>query len=144
MSTNCTIVAKLGGLYCGTTCHCDGYEEGVGATLLAHYVDVGKIGTLIRLGELSSLRERVDPIGKHSFDRPETGTTVAYHRDRGEPLNPPLIWGSLEPFRRVMGNRYFYLFEDGKWTVNGEDLAERLAVIERQKTGKNESWRNDA
>lgn len=65
-------------------CHYDGYIDGVGRTLIEHYTDVEKIRSLIELGDISVLGERVNPIGEHSFEKREEGTTVFYHRDRGE------------------------------------------------------------
>lgn len=90
MATRSFIIAPTGdSLYRGIYCHWDGYPEGVGATLAEHYTDEEKIDRLIKLGSLSSLGERVEPSDSaaHSFSSPEEGTTVAYHRDRGEDLS---------------------------------------------------------
>ena len=67
-------------------CHFDGYLDGVGATLNAHYADSEKAEQLIALGDLSSLDDNVAPADgvSHSFDKSAKGVTVAYHRDRGE------------------------------------------------------------
>ena len=54
-------------------CHLDGYESGVGATLLKAYIDPQKIRDLISQGGISSLKE-------------EIGGTTFYHRDRDEDL----------------------------------------------------------
>lgn len=67
-------------------CHNSGYPEYNGVILQEHYQDREKVERLIALGDISSLRERVEPTGPHSFDRPEDGAVIAYHRDRGEKL----------------------------------------------------------
>jgi hypothetical protein len=66
-------------------CHWDGYPEGNGVILREHYQDRKKVEDLIGLGSLSYLQAEVHPTGPHSFEKPQTGVTVAYHRDRGEP-----------------------------------------------------------
>ena len=87
MSTNAGIHYVKGNRLYSIYSHFDGYLEGVGKTLHEHYRDEKKIQKLINLGDISILGERVEPIGEHSFEKAEKGTTVAYHRDRGEPLN---------------------------------------------------------
>lgn len=90
MATRSFIITPTGdSLFRGIYCHWDGYPEGVGATLAEHYTDEDKIDRLVKLGSISSLGSRVEPTngGTHSFATPEEGTTVAYHRDRGEDLN---------------------------------------------------------
>jgi hypothetical protein len=67
-------------------CHHDGYPEHNGAVLHNHYQDRNKVERLIALGDISSLSEKVEPTGPHSFNSPERGVVVAYHRDRGEDL----------------------------------------------------------
>lgn len=66
--------------------HWDGYPDGVGTTLCRSYTDLTKIKSLINLGDISSLSENVSPpVGVvHTFNKPYSGVTVAYRRDRGE------------------------------------------------------------
>lgn len=85
MSTNAGIHYAKGNRLFSIYSHFDGYLEGVGKTLHEHYQDEKKIQKLINLGDISVLGERVEPNGEHSFGKAEEGTTVAYHRDRGEP-----------------------------------------------------------
>ena len=100
--------------FVGIYVHWDGYPEGVGVTLQNHYTDDEKITALMRLGSLSSLapllapvREAVPAAGgeeapKHTFEKPVEGVTVAYHRDRGEPLQhyyAPTLAGLLSQAR---------------------------------------------
>lgn len=127
MSTRSAILQKTENGYRGIYCHFDGYEEGVGATLLEHYQDEDKITRLLDLGSISSLDERVEPVGKHSYDIPEKGTTIAYHRDRGEKEQPAIEGPTVEAVAPKIGhNGYVYVWEDGEWTVNGQSLAEAL------------------
>lgn len=66
-------------------CHYDGYiEGGVGETLQRYYKEPNRVKQLSRLGDLSVLKEELEPTGDHSFDNREEGVTVAYGRDRGE------------------------------------------------------------
>ena len=65
-------------------CHWDGYPEDNGRLLLTHHNSEEAAWELIQPGDLSSLGERVNPVGPHTFDRPEKGTCNYYGRDRGE------------------------------------------------------------
>ena len=103
-------------------CHFDGYERGVGTTLRNHYMDRAKVETLIELGDISSLGERVSPETEeelnHSINNRMEGITVAYHRDRGDSLNPPRINRSIESFSKSDIEEYGYVFnKDGNWIV---------------------------
>lgn len=55
----------------------------------------------------------------HSWAKSADGVTVAYHRDRGEKLNPAKRYTSIEDYLANAigdaGASYAYLFEDGKW-----------------------------
>jgi hypothetical protein len=94
--------------------HWDGHLEWVGKVLKEHYSSLDKVKELIALGSISSLGARIVPIGKHSFDEREKGTTVAYHRDRGDEwVNvSPLVTSKLKKGDRQDFN---YLFENGEW-----------------------------
>lgn len=86
MSTNAAIAIKEKGGYSVIYNHWDGYPEYVGTLLHAHYRSEVKVRRLIDLGNISSLRERVEPRKGdiHTFDKPLDDVTVAYARDRGE------------------------------------------------------------
>lgn len=121
MSTRSAIIAKIGDFYYGIYCHFDGYVDGVGKVLHQHYQDAEKVKRLIELGDISSLGERIDPIGNHSFDAREKGTTCAYHRDRGDAKitarRSPFNWKNVA--REIGHNGYVYVFEhDAGWCVN--------------------------
>ena len=102
-------------------CHYDGYESGVGAVLKNHYTDRGKVQSLIDLGDISSLGERVAPLVNtnemlHTFDNPIPGITVAYHRDRGEKLYKARVDTSLESFSKSDFEEYGRVFNlEGEW-----------------------------
>ena len=81
-------------------CHWDGYPDGVGADLKEFYGTEEKARALLELGDISSLRETLE-------------NTVAYHRDRGEELNPTRYCANRkEIFTRAdhCGAEYVYLF----------------------------------
>ena len=119
------IIANPKGDFTGVYCHWDGYPSHNGRMLLEHYSTKGKARELVRLGALSSLGERAKPINPaaHSFNSKEEGTTVAYHRDRGEP------WADVKPDTRETLSElvnladqcwceYVYLFWNGHWSYN--------------------------
>ena len=104
--------------------HWDGYVSGgVGETLASHYTERAKIEKLIALGDLSSLGAEVDPdpAFPHNWKHPQKNVTVAYHRDRNDPLEPAIDVKDKESFPEVVascyGADYAYLFEDGCWLV---------------------------
>jgi hypothetical protein len=128
MSTRSAIIAKIGGMYQGIYCHFDGYPEGVGAILNKHYRDAPKVSALVSHGDMSSLGERVEPIGRHSFDNPESGTCIYYGRDRGETGCETTIGAAVDSVvEKISHNGYVYVFENGEWAVNGENLADALS-----------------
>jgi hypothetical protein len=97
-------------------CHFDGYPSGVGKTLMENYQDREKVEALISLGDISFLMEEITPTGPHSFNYPQKGVTVAYHRDRGEKLKSPRINSSVREFFLSDIEEYGYLFtEEGEW-----------------------------
>ena len=127
MSTNSMIgLLREDGKVDAIYCHWDGYPEYVGNILFNYYKDVEKIKQLIALGGISSLRERVAPDEgeKHSFDKPLEDVVIAYHRDRGEPLNDDErgTWESEDDYLsgkfRCGFIEYAYLFKDGEWYVS--------------------------
>jgi hypothetical protein len=102
-------------------CHFDGYPDGVGQKLMGHYQNREKVESLIELGDISYIAPNVTPSGPHSFDEPERGVVVAYHRDRGEKYCDPRVDASVSQFVSSDVEEYGYLFtEEGEWLfVNG-------------------------
>ena len=123
-------------------CHWDGYPSHNGKVLIAHYSDREKLKELIDLGAISSLKENVSPIepiediigvrmlkgfkvipkSVHTFDTPQEGVTIAYHRDRGEELQEARIDDSIEAYAESDYEEFGYVFtRDNEWkVVDGE------------------------
>ena len=106
-------------------CHFDGYPEGVGQKLQNFFLDREKVDALVSLGDISFLEKEIVSKGNHSFDQPERGVTVAYHRDRGEDYCAPRIDAGVDAFFESDFEEYGYVFsEEGEWLVGGvEDIA---------------------
>ena len=121
MSTRSAIIIRTKAGFSGIYCHNNGEPEYVGKTLREHYLDPQKVRELIALGDISSLGERVHPIGPHSFDNREPDTTVAYGRDRGESnveaTHTSTALEMLEIFRD-RDAEYAYIFGGLGWTTN--------------------------
>ena len=81
-------------------CHNDGYPGWVGAVLGGFYKTEERVKALFALGALSQLWPKLepDPGVPHTFREPQKGVTIAYHRDRGEPLRTGEIYATLEEF----------------------------------------------
>ena len=111
------------GTVSGIYCHFDGYPDGVGATLSAHWTDPGKVDALLALGDVSVLGEELGE--KHPFDSflyteeekaRFAGWTLAYGRDRGEDGTDADIYADAESFAASNSWAQFtYLFRDGAW-----------------------------
>ena len=111
-------------------CHWDGYPEHNGQILMDHYRDRDKVMSLIKLGSISILASEVNPTGPHSFDNPQKGVVVAYHRDRGEMLSQCTNY-SIDSFVKSDVEEYGYLFtEDGEWHfINGHKNPETREMV---------------
>lgn len=116
-------------------CHFDGYPDHVGAILCKHYATTEQAEALINLGCISTLGPKLAPDTefaepesdlhgpgpvKHSFATPQKGVTVAYHRDRDEPLEIYNFYSERGFNHSVrIPVPYHYLFKDGQWHVDG-------------------------
>lgn len=119
MATRCYIALKENNEYKAIYCHYDGYPEVTGELLEDYYTDINKIRKLINLGDISYLQEEVDiPEGKlHSFDKPLSNVTVAYHRDRDEDKENTKAriyrtQDELESDASYSGIEYLYIFDN--------------------------------
>lgn len=112
-------------------CHWDGCPSNNGKLLLENYQDREKVEKLIALGDISFLAQSVEPSGPHSYDNPQDGVVVAYHRDRGEVLRAPRSNHSREGFVRSDVEEYGYLFTlEGEWLfVDGHKGASTREAI---------------
>lgn len=128
MGTCSTIaVVRADGSVKSVYCHWDGYLSHNGQILLDDYNSQELAEKVTSLGDMSSLGERYDPIGVHSYENAEKGTTILYGRDRGETGVSGNTFKTLEDYNN--GNDwmgYDYLFKDGQWTVNGKKLTQQL------------------
>ena len=98
-------------------CHWDGYPENNGDILVMHYKEREKVQKLIGLGSISILAPEIDAPEGHSFENPVSGLTVAYHRDRAEPLQMKQHI-SKENFFASDIEEYGYLYTlEGEWLV---------------------------
>jgi hypothetical protein len=122
MATRSTIAVqhedgKISQIYC----HWDGYLSHNGRILQHHYNTLAQAEELVSHGSLSILAERINPIGDHSFDNPESGTCVYYGRDRGELHTEPSVFWDLEHYMVSNdGEEYDYLFVNGRWQENSQ------------------------
>jgi hypothetical protein len=120
-------------------CHWDGHIETNGKILFENF-DREKTEQLIALGNISVLGALLEPTdGVQSFNSPEKGVTVAYHRDRKEDLMQKLYLSveDLYEYGFEVGEEYVYcLTKDNIWLVgrhnsnNVEILKEALEEIE--------------
>lgn len=117
-------------------CHQDGYLKYTGAILKEFYKDYDSVKALIDLGDLSLVGET---IGKEVdfdtyssieaiCDRKKNGEkeqTIAYHRDRKEPLRFE-CYNTIEDYiHEYSGSAdYVYLFKDNKWYVYSDEIEE--------------------
>lgn len=119
MATRSAIIVKVGNSdYRGVYCHNDGYPKGVGKTLKENFNTLELAKELIELGDLSCVAgcTRIKPLGEHTFQNPEKGTVLAYHRDRGEEYHAPEKGSMWSIVAREIDHEYAYVFEDGVWT----------------------------
>jgi len=88
----------------GVYCHSDGYPTGVGSLLNKHYATPDDVRDLLALGDLSYLDTT-------------TKKTSAYHRDRGESMEEPIFYSSLDTVGRPNDHAFewFYVFTPGGW-----------------------------
>lgn len=95
-------------------CHRAGYPSHHGPLLTQIYNTYGKVRSLLALGGLSRLAEKLEPTtDSHSFNTPEHGVVVAYHRDRGEDWghNKPAHFANIDTLINDGGwEDYVYLF----------------------------------
>lgn len=158
MSTRSRIgILKKDGSIDSIYCHLDGYPEGVGLKLYKHYNNINKINRLIKLGDISHLENKINPLPllKHEFgyDTEQKNVVVAYHRDRKEdwehvkPVHSNNIL-EFENYCKESDQEYAYLYDEKNklylwseipWETNEkmefENLEEKLlelCVIKRK------------
>lgn len=97
-------------------CHWDGYPAHNGECLRRYYTDTAKIKALVELGSISVLAPEIEAQGEHTFDSPQEGVVVAYHRDRGERLVISEYDDAVEFINDM--EEYAYLWDGNEWLVN--------------------------
>ena len=110
-------------------CHWDGYPSHNGAVLLEHYSSAERMERLLALGDISSLRARLDPTqaSLHGFGcgESEEGVVIAYHRERGEAWEgvKPKEAASIEAIPQNHGAEYMYIYRQstGDWVYGSND-----------------------
>lgn len=85
MGTRSYIAKQIGAdQYLTIYCQLEGYPESTGATLVKCYDTPERVDALLALGDLYYLAEKLSPDpGRHDFDVPQSGVTLAYQRDGG-------------------------------------------------------------
>lgn len=140
MSTNAFIGIRENNSITYIYNHSDGYLEYLGRMLLEHYNSEEKAKALIALGDVSILKEKLEPAEGtvHNFDygKRQEGVSVFYGRDRGE------NWESIKPitiqntaFDEHQYYNYLYDVEQSCWlfTKNGKDFASLKEVVAKLK-----------
>ncbi len=117
MSTRSFIgIHNQDGSISGIYCHWDGYPTHVGSILKEHYSNEDKLKKLIDLGDISSLGKEIGE--KHDWNNPHPDWTVAYARDREDPITIGESYGSLSLANNrlaIGGYDYMYIFSGDKW-----------------------------
>jgi len=113
MATCGTISTMVDGKCVGIYTHLDSYPNARIPLLLENYNSQEMAESIVALGAISSLRERISPNEdeSHSFDSAIKDVTIAYHRDRDEEFSQ--LTGSTKD--DVAEEEYSYHFEDGEW-----------------------------
>lgn len=120
-------------------CHNNGYPDYNGLVLDEFYTDPEKVKKLIELGDISSLDSEIDGGENHTYESPQKGQTVAYHRDRGEELNEPRVDGSVQEFFNGDIEEYGYLFtQEGQWLVKASNDSHQPMTVEDYLTVTNQ------
>ena len=119
MSTHCGIAIKTEEGYETIYCHHDGYPSYMFEMLTNNYNSEELAKKLVSLGDASYITERLEPTPgvAHTFDNPEEGVSVFYHRDRNEDWNhtKPRVY---ETKQKLYSAFYFaYIFDNGRWAM---------------------------
>lgn len=125
MSTRCLIGLKNDKGVKYIYCHNDGYLEGVGYTLKAHYKDKAAVEALLGLGDISALGDKPVDLGEDAWDNLDTTIYrkgCRTYASRGED-DVEAREGSVEDFEAEGEERdaaYLYLFDPqtSKWSFN--------------------------
>ena len=121
MSTRSYICMEVGdNRYKTIYCHFDVYLDYNGKMLTEYYNDRARVEKLLELGDLSILREKIDPAPdrRHGFDfnEQQKDVCVFYGRDRGDEGAAARIMTMEELDDPENWTEYVYIFNrDGEW-----------------------------
>ena len=117
MATHCGVSIKTDKGYETIYCHNDGSPEHMLPVLTKNYNSEALAARLISYGDASFIADKLKPTTSfHTFDSPERGVCIFYHRDRHEPWedNEPAFYSTKQ---ELTGYFYYtYLWQDGCWT----------------------------
>ena len=145
MGTRSAIGVKdINGSIRAVYCHWDGYLKHNGRILLENYTTMDLANELLDYGDMSSLREKIHPNvnSEHSFENPQEGVCIFYHRDREEDwedVSATTFEKDSDFLKYYDDSEYFYLFVDGTWYyidtwdwgyVQGEDVNWKKLTLE--------------
>lgn len=111
-------IANADGTVQSIYCHWEGYVSNNGFLLLCHYQDVDKVKKMIGFGDMSSLREKIDFVGVHTYDNAQEDVTVFYGRDSKETGVSAKKFASLETYKQKNDFQeydYIYVEKKKKW-----------------------------
>ena len=120
--------------------HSDGYLEYLGRILLEHYNSEEKAKTLVELGDVSVVKEKLAPaegtVHSFDYDKRQEGVSVFYGRDKGEEweyIKPVTIQNTV--FDEYSYYNYLYDVEEGHWLVskNGKDFTSLKEAVAKLK-----------
>lgn len=121
-------------------CHSDGYVEYVGWMLYSRYNTEEKLKKLISLGDISSIGPRIgkkidyDSYWRNSdYYNANRNQVVAYHRDRGEPIDKHNYKDKSDYAASVgFGIEFIYLYSNGVWYVRKPGHNTRYCSLEKR------------
>jgi hypothetical protein len=124
MATRSTIaIEHTDGTVSQVYCHWDGYLDHNGKILLNHYNTPELAAELIRVGDISSLREQIGE--QHDFDERYDESDVRskwtnyYSRDRGESNTQAKKFLTFDEYVRDHQYEEFeYIMRNGEWFVS--------------------------
>jgi len=149
MGTRSRIGVMHGNVIKSIYVHWDGYVEGVGSILQAHY-DSARANQLVSLGDMSSLGVKIGekhPFSEFELDKtsPDHAADLArvrlaraedwckfYGRDRGE---QDVSWQVAHTFDQFLeqveacGAEYYYVMQDGVWYTGCPDKGSPLVAL---------------
>lgn len=120
-------------------CHWDGYPSHNGAVLMEHYSSAERMERLVALGDISSLRPKIEPDGPHGFTDSQDDVVIAYHRERGEEWDgvKPTDAVSIGAIPQSHGAEYVYIWRS---PAGGDGGAYWMYAYRDCSDRKNPTW----